>query len=609
HKFALQFYVENWEDSLLYNYENGEEYMPVQLTYNDTLVFENIGVRYKGNSSFVHSSNTPKKPFKFRFDKYVSNQLLCGVSKLNFSNCIKDPSFVREKIAYEIIGKYVPSPRTAYSEIYINDELIGLYVQVEQIDEYFLDRNFNESSGNLFKAHDDGSTMQYYGSEQTLYESEFDLKTNENANDWSDLVMLLDNLNNSSDEDFYSVMEQYLDFDSCARNLAFNMVLSHFDSYTGSGRNFYLYHENSSDRFLFLPWDLNESFGAYSNNWDVFTQDILNISNLSQRPLNKRFLENETLSELYKNYIVEMISGPAAYDSISVKAEELKAFIDPYVLADNNKLYSYQDFLDNIENDVFIGIGELVPGIKSFSEQRNAALETQLTTTQVFPGDTDNNGVVDELDILPIGVYFLTEGNPRNTQSFSWQSFQVQNWDNPAAAFADANGDGIINEIDVIGIGINWGNTHQNPAFSYEIDLNDTGFLKQYESNFSSIYHNLNGESEAEDRMKSLLESVFGFEEEDENNPVMFLQNSPNPFNQQTTIFYGISAENSENIEINIYNVKGQKVRQFSDINDRTSVIWDGKDENGKKVDSGVYFYAGKFKNVVIKSKMLLIKE
>ena len=86
-------------------------------------------------------------------------------------------------------------------------------------------------------------------------------------------------------------------------------------------------------------------------------------------------------------------------------------------------------------------------------------------------------------------------------------------------------------------------------------------------------------------------------------------QNYPNPFNPETTINYSLK-ENSK-VSLNIYNIKGQKVKQL--VSDQLSagqhsVIWNGKNDNGKSVSSGIYFYklkAGKYSKI---KKMLLLK-
>jgi flagellar hook assembly protein FlgD len=74
------------------------------------------------------------------------------------------------------------------------------------------------------------------------------------------------------------------------------------------------------------------------------------------------------------------------------------------------------------------------------------------------------------------------------------------------------------------------------------------------------------------------------------------LSNYPNPFNPSTTISFSSTTELTENTEmkINIYNIKGQKVKSiFCNKLDKCSysVIWDGKDDSGVSVSSGVYFY------------------
>jgi hypothetical protein len=55
------------------------------------------------------------------------------------------------------------------------------------------------------------------------------------------------------------------------------------------------------------------------------------------------------------------------------------------VLADQNKLYTDQNFVDNIENDVYMGPQGTIPGIKSFTQKRNAELQKQLDQYMIIP--------------------------------------------------------------------------------------------------------------------------------------------------------------------------------------------------------------------------------
>ena len=97
------------------------------------------------------------------------------------------------------------------------------------------------------------------------------------------------------------------------------------------------------------------------------------------------------------------------------------------------------------------------------------------------------------------------------------------------------------------------------------------------------------------------------------------LFNFPNPFNPSTTIMFELNTEITEDTELVIYNVKGQKIRQYSIFpeqsqapygagNNQSSIVWDGSDENNQPVSSGIYFYklkAGKFSRT---RKMILLK-
>jgi hypothetical protein len=86
-------------------------------------------------------------------------------------------------------------------------------------------------------------------------------------------------------------------------------------------------------------------------------------------------------------------------------------------------------------------------------------------------------------------------------------------------------------------------------------------------------------------------------------------QNYPNPFNPTTTINYSVPEQ--ADVEITVYNLIGQRVNTLVDEEKAAgnySATWDGKDDNGKPVSSGVYFYRLKAGNVSETRKMMLLK-
>ena len=86
------------------------------------------------------------------------------------------------------------------------------------------------------------------------------------------------------------------------------------------------------------------------------------------------------------------------------------------------------------------------------------------------------------------------------------------------------------------------------------------------------------------------------------------MRNYPNPFNPSTTISFDLSNEAFEDAEIFIYNLKGQKIRQYSISNNQSSITWNGTNENDQPVSSGIYLYKLKVNgtNVAVSKCMLL---
>jgi len=87
------------------------------------------------------------------------------------------------------------------------------------------------------------------------------------------------------------------------------------------------------------------------------------------------------------------------------------------------------------------------------------------------------------------------------------------------------------------------------------------------------------------------------------------LQNYPNPFNPSTCIEFDLARTNQ--VKLEIYNILGSKVKTL--VNDKLSVghksiTWDGKDDQGKKVASGIYFYRLKTEEFSLTKRMLLLK-
>ncbi|NQV16965.1 MAG: T9SS type A sorting domain-containing protein [Armatimonadetes bacterium] len=115
-------------------------------------------------------------------------------------------------------------------------------------------------------------------------------------------------------------------------------------------------------------------------------------------------------------------------------------------------------------------------------------------------------------------------------------------------------------------------------------------------------------------RSNDILVEITGIENDQLPMTGYQLSNFPNPFNPTTTIqFSNEQNQQNEQIELEIYNIKGQKIKTLSipqsEISNLNSVVWNGTDENSNSVSSGIYFYqlriGGNSKAI---NKLILIK-
>lgn len=151
-KINIEIEENNW-NSLIENALD-EEYVNANITI-DNEKFYNVGIRAKGNSSLTSVANNPDSDrfsFKVDFSEYVDGQTYHGIEKLALNNMISDPTYLKEYISYDIykfLG--IATPEYSYADISINGESWGLYLALEVMEERFIEKNYGELEGNLYK--------------------------------------------------------------------------------------------------------------------------------------------------------------------------------------------------------------------------------------------------------------------------------------------------------------------------------------------------------------------------------------------------------------------------------------------------------------------------
>jgi hypothetical protein len=351
---------------------------------------DSVGVRLKGNSSYNHPNN--KKSMIVDFNEYVSGQKWRGVKKILLNNNWSDPTMIREKITYDLCNDIgIVCPRSTYGNLYLNGSSWGLYSIVEGVDKTFLGNHFPENDGNLFKAVDafgggpgaPVADLKWYGWTDADYYTHYELKTNEIVNDWTDLRELIDTLAYSGT--MATGLPSVINIDDFYSHLAVDIMLVNLDAYVNSARNYYLYHNLTTDKWEWIHWDANMSFGSYAFGISgVTTLSATYVSSSSNRPLINKIYGNATLKSEYLNRLCELNRDYLNHAWFDTRIDSIADAIRPHVYADSRKEFSNSQFETNLTSDIVTGGGPGGPtttyGLKDFVGSRSASITSQLAT-------------------------------------------------------------------------------------------------------------------------------------------------------------------------------------------------------------------------------------
>jgi len=352
---------------------SAEEYKTASVEYNG-VKFDNVAVRTKGNLSLrsvVQMTDSDRYSFKISFDEYV-NQNLFGINKINLNNNYSDASYMREFLTYELAESVgLPTPKYSFVNVYVNDELKGFYLAVEQIGDAYLERNFGNSYGALYKGEmtGQGSDLTWLGDDPSLYTG-LVMKSDKSNDDI--LIDMLNELNNGTD------YEKYIDVEESLKYIALNAVTANMDSYLGGNKqNYYLYEDEGV--FSILPWDYNMAFGGMGSA-DVLIDEPTQ-GTLAERPLIAKLLANDEYKAKYHEIVSEMINGYLADDTFQTRMDQLDMMISSYVKADPSAFYTLEQYEEGIKS------------VKTFMSNMAKNIQQQLDGTIPSSGDGSGSGM------------------------------------------------------------------------------------------------------------------------------------------------------------------------------------------------------------------------
>ena len=404
--FFFEFENADWETELA-DFYNTDVEVPATLTV-DGKVFKDVGVRFRGNSSYFIVPAGRKRSMNVSLDFVHENQNLGGYRTFNLLNANQDPSFLRSVLYNHIAREYLPAPKANFVRVVINGESWGVYPSVQQFNKDFARDFYGTPDGARWKAPPQGrGGLQYQGDDPAPYKRAFEIKSKDDPAAWAALVNLARVLNTTPPDQLEAALTPILDIDETLKFLAVDVALVNGDGYWMRASDFSLFRDPKG-RFHITTHDANETFSgsgfapgpgfapappppppppARGVNLGGFVITPLPAGANPQRgggrggggsggadldplvgledatkPLRSKLLAVPALRERYLSYVRDIATNWLDWQRLGPVAEGYHALIAADVKADTRKLDTYEAFEAGL------------PALKTFVERRRAAL-------------------------------------------------------------------------------------------------------------------------------------------------------------------------------------------------------------------------------------------
>lgn len=363
----IKFDNPDWSSELA-SFYNTDVDVPATVTV-DGQVYRDVGVHFRGASSYRMVGDGAKKSLNLSFDFAHAAQRLLGYRTINLLNANGDPSLLRTRLYSEIARQYIPLPKTNYVRVVINDESFGVYVNAQQFNGDFTREFFGSTKGARWKV--PGTPrgrggMEYLGADVAPYRRLYEIKTKDDPKSWNALISMYRVLNETPIEKLEAALAPVLDIDGVLRFLALEVVLVNSDGYWTRASDYNIYLDEKG-KFHVVPHDVNEAlsedsgFGFGGGGGGVYL-DPLVAMNDPGKPLRSRLLQVPALRQRYLAYVKDIATNWLAWSAVEPIVRQSRALIAEDIKRDVHRLYGLSGFES--------GPAE----IKSFVDQRRSFL-------------------------------------------------------------------------------------------------------------------------------------------------------------------------------------------------------------------------------------------
>jgi spore coat protein H len=242
----------------------------------------------------------------------------------------------------------VPGPRSAYAYVSVDvpgkytNQAFGLYVLMEDIDgDYAADR-FGEKDTPIFKpvtydVFTDREMGKELGTDWKNYAPIYDLKTKATDAQLQRVIDLAKLTSKASDAEFAAKIGDYLDLEEFAAFVAGHVLLSSYDGFLANGQNYYVYLHPRSNKFGFISWDQDHSWGEFPY---IGTAEEREKSSIWEPSIYKnkflaRVFKVEAFRAVYREKLEFALKNLFTVERLNAQVDELVALIRPAIVAES----------------------------------------------------------------------------------------------------------------------------------------------------------------------------------------------------------------------------------------------------------------------------------
>ena len=256
----LTFEADDWEKEL-------QDFKPTDVEVPATMMvdgkeYPNVGVSFRGASSFFQISEGSKRSFNISMDYLDKDQKLLGYKSLNFLNGNGDASMMSSALYSHFTNQHIPAPKVNFVKVVVNGRSWGIYSNAQQFNKTFVKERFGTKKGSRWKVkgnpRGDGG-LRFLGEDVEQYESRFEIKSKDKPEAWESLIKLCKVLNETPQDQLVSKLEPLLDIDSVLWFLAYDVAFINSDGYWTRASDYSIYLDPDG-KFHIIPHDMNESF-------------------------------------------------------------------------------------------------------------------------------------------------------------------------------------------------------------------------------------------------------------------------------------------------------------------------------------------------------------